>query len=96
MWNTVPLFGSALLPDFKERDFLMHWVTAPGTSHPEEVRISTAACIELRSIPGVRNCGSHIGQALLAEETAERQRDKEYWLPLRRELEKLIWQSLLP
>ncbi len=28
-------------------------------------------------------------QALLAEETAERQRDKEYWLPLRRELEKM-------
>ena len=28
-------------------------------------------------------------QALLAEKTAERQRDKEYWLPLRRELEKL-------
>ena len=35
--------GQSLLPDFKERDFLMHWVTAPGTSHPEEVRISTAA-----------------------------------------------------
>ena len=28
-------------------------------------------------------------QALLAEETAERQRDKAYWLPLRRELEQL-------
>ncbi len=28
-------------------------------------------------------------QALLAEESAECQRDKEYWLPLRRELEKL-------
>jgi hypothetical protein len=27
--------------------------------------------------------------ALLTEETAERQRDKEYWLPLRRELERL-------
>ncbi len=60
--------GQSLLPDFKERDFLMHWVTAPGTSHPEEVRISTAACVELRTIPGVRNCGSHIGQALLADE----------------------------
>jgi Cu/Ag efflux pump CusA len=60
--------GQSLLPDFKERDFLMHWVTAPGTSHDEEVRISTAACIELRSIPGVQNCGSHIGQALLADE----------------------------
>ena len=60
--------GQSLLPDFKERDFLMHWVTAPGTSHQEEVRISTAACVELRTIPGVRNCGSHIGQALLADE----------------------------
>jgi len=28
-------------------------------------------------------------QAMLAEEAAERQRDKEYWLPLRQELEKL-------
>jgi len=28
-------------------------------------------------------------QALLAEETAERQRDREYWRPLRQELEKL-------
>src|SRR5262249_29871329 len=28
-------------------------------------------------------------QALLAEESTERQRDKEYWLPLRRELENL-------
>ena len=63
-----PMLGQSLLPDFKERDFLMHWVTAPGTSHPEEVRISTRACVELRQIPGVRNCGSHIGQALLADE----------------------------
>jgi CzcA family heavy metal efflux pump len=64
----APQLGQSLLPDFKERDFLMHWVTAPGTSHEEEVRISTAACIELRSIPGVQNCGSHIGQAFLADE----------------------------
>lgn len=28
-------------------------------------------------------------QALLAEEAAERQRDKEYWVPLRRELEEM-------
>lgn len=63
-----PLLGQELLPSFKERDFLMHWLTKPGTSHPEMVRISTRACQELRSIPGVRNCGSHIGQALLMDE----------------------------
>jgi len=63
-----PLLGQELLPDFKERDFLMHWLTKPGTSHPEMVRISTLACQELRTIEGVRNCGSHIGQALLMDE----------------------------
>jgi Cu/Ag efflux pump CusA len=63
-----PLLGQELLPSFKERDFLMHWLGKPGTSHPEMVRISTAACKELRTIPGVRNCGSHIGQALLMDE----------------------------
>jgi CzcA family heavy metal efflux pump len=64
----LPTLGQSLLPDFKERDFLMHWVTAPGTSHPEEVRITTEASKELRAIPGVRNFGAHIGQALLADE----------------------------
>jgi Cu/Ag efflux pump CusA len=63
-----PMLGQELLPSFKERDFLMHWLTKPGSSHPEMVRISTRACVELRQIEGVRNCGSHIGQALLMDE----------------------------
>ncbi len=64
----APQLGQSFLPEFKERDFLMHWVTTPGTSHPEEARITTQASKELRTIPGVRNFGSHIGQALLADE----------------------------
>jgi len=64
----VPFLGHSLLPEFKERDFLMHWVTMPSTSHPEMVRITTRASKELRSIPGVRNFGAHIGQAFLADE----------------------------
>ena len=63
-----PYLGHSLLPDFKERDFLMHWVTNPGTSHPEMVRITTKASKELRAIPGVRNFGAHIGQAFAADE----------------------------
>lgn len=63
-----PFLGQELLPSFKERDFLMHWLGKPGTSHPEMVRTSTLACQELRDIPGVRNCGTHIGQALLMDE----------------------------
>src|SRR5918998_2402917 len=64
----TPSLGTILLPDFKERDFLMHWLTKPGTSAKEETRISVRACKDLREIPGVRNCGSHIGQAFLADE----------------------------
>jgi CzcA family heavy metal efflux pump len=69
--TVTPLLGQSLLPDFKERDFLMHWLTKPGTSLPEETRISVKACRELREIPGVRNCGSHIGQALFADEVVD-------------------------
>jgi CzcA family heavy metal efflux pump len=65
---TAPLLGQSLLPDFKERDFLMHWLTQPGTSVTEEYRVSQKACEELLTIPGVRNCGSHIGQAFNADE----------------------------
>jgi Cu/Ag efflux pump CusA len=63
-----PTLGNQLLPNFKERDFLMHWLTQPSTSQTEETRISQRACKDLQEIPGVRNCGSHIGQALLGDE----------------------------
>jgi CzcA family heavy metal efflux pump len=63
-----PTLGTSLLPNFKERDFLMHWLTKPGTSAPEEKRVTVRACKDLRAIEGVQNCGSHIGQALAADE----------------------------
>lgn len=63
-----PFLGQSLLPSFKERDFLMHWLTKPGTSLPEMMRITTQASVELRSIEGVRNFGAHIGRALAADE----------------------------
>ena len=64
----VPFLGQELLPSFKERDFLMHWILKPGSSHPEMWRITARSCRELLTIPGVRNCGSHIGQAVNADE----------------------------
>src|SRR4029077_10801547 len=66
----VPFLGQSLIPEFKERDFLGHWITKPGTSLPEERRIVTRASREIRSIPGVGHFGTHIGQAFLADEIA--------------------------
>jgi CzcA family heavy metal efflux pump len=64
----LPVLGQSLLPSFKERDFLMHWLTKPDTSLTEEVRTTKAVNAELLTIPGVRNAGSHIGNALLGDE----------------------------
>jgi Cu/Ag efflux pump CusA len=66
--STLPQLGQELLPEFKERDFLMHWVTSPDASVEEETRITKLAAKELQDIPGVRNFGAHIGQAFLMDE----------------------------
>ncbi len=60
--------GEGFLPEFQETDFLMHWVGKPGTSLDEMRRITARASRELRAIPGVRNFGSHIGRAEVADE----------------------------
>jgi CzcA family heavy metal efflux pump len=64
----LPFFGQSLLPSFKERDFLMHWVPPEGTSHQETFRITQRSSRELRAIPGVRNFGAHIGRAIGGDE----------------------------
>jgi len=60
--------GEEFLPDFKEYDFLMHWVEKPGTSLEAMERLTIRSSIELRSIEGVRNFGAHIGRAEVADE----------------------------
>jgi len=64
----VPFLGEELLPNFREYDFLMHWVEKPGASLEASTRITQRASVELMAIPGVRNFGSHIGRAEVADE----------------------------
>jgi CzcA family heavy metal efflux pump len=61
-------FGAEFLPEFQETDFLMHYITKPGASVEEMDRMTVLASKELRAIPGVRNFGSHIGRAEVADE----------------------------
>jgi CzcA family heavy metal efflux pump len=65
-----PKLGSDLFPSFKEPDFLMHFVTKPGTSVREQDRQVTKVQHELLAIPGITHVGTHIGQALLGEEVS--------------------------
>ncbi len=65
---TIPWLGEELMPNFRETDFLMHWVEKPGIGIDAMDRITTRASKELMVVPGVRNFGSHIGRATVADE----------------------------
>jgi CzcA family heavy metal efflux pump len=65
-----PHLGEDLFPSFKEPDFLMHFVTKPGTSVQEQDRMVANLQDQVRTVPGVTDVGSHIGQALLGEEVS--------------------------
>ncbi len=64
----APFLGEEFLPHFREYDFLMHWVEKPGTSLDAMTRVTVRASQDLRAIEGVRNFGSHIGRAEVADE----------------------------
>ncbi len=65
-----PRLGQDLFPTFKEPDFLMHFVTKPGTSVQEQDRMVTNLQEQVLKVPGVTDAGSHVGQALLGEEVS--------------------------
>src|SRR5260370_1157811 len=63
-----PRLREAYLPQFQENDFLMHWVSKPGTSldvmRDDIVHVSR----EMRKETPVRDFGSHIARAEMGEE----------------------------
>ncbi|MBI1878886.1 MAG: efflux RND transporter permease subunit, partial [Chloroflexi bacterium] len=77
----LPFLRQSLLPSFKEPDLLIHLDGAPGTSHPEMNRIVAQASQELRSIPGVRNVGAHVGRAVMSDQIVDIN-SSELWVSL--------------
>lgn len=66
--GSVPFLGSEFIPAFKERDFLMHFVSRPTTSVEQMKKMTVRASEELMQIDGVRNLGAHIGRTEVADE----------------------------
>ncbi len=66
--STIPRLGEQLMPKFRETDFLMHWVEKPGIGIDAMNRITIRASDEMMAVDGVRNFGSHIGRATVADE----------------------------
>jgi CzcA family heavy metal efflux pump len=60
--------GQEFLPHFQETDFLMHFVEKPGTGLDAMRELTKDASQNLMKVKGVRNFGSHIGRAEVADE----------------------------
>ena len=69
--GVIPFIRAPMLPTFKERDLLIRLETAPGTSHPEMVRLVDRVTSELRAIPGVHNVAALVGRAVFGDRTVD-------------------------
>lgn len=56
-------FGSNFLPEFRERHFIVHVSTEPGTSLAESLRLGRRISLALGRIPAVRSVAQRVGRA---------------------------------
>jgi CzcA family heavy metal efflux pump len=66
---TLPFFGAAFLPEFREGHYLIHMSAVPGTSLDESFRLGARVTEALRADPRVRTVAQRIGRAELSEDT---------------------------
>ena len=71
-------------PGLKDRDLLVRWDTAPGTSLPEMTRTTAEATRALRQIEGIRGVGAHVGRAITSDQVIGVNAG-EIWISLRRD-----------
>ena len=80
---TLPLLRTPqLLPPLRERQLVIEWDGAAGTSHPEMSRIVAQASNELRDISGVQDVSAHVGRAITSDEVVG-VNSSELWITIR-------------
>jgi Cu/Ag efflux pump CusA len=67
--GTLPFFGAAFLPEFREGHYLIHMSAVPGTSLDESLRLGQQVTRVLRADPRIRSVAQRIGRAELSEDT---------------------------
>jgi Cu/Ag efflux pump CusA len=77
----APQLGQAIVPQLQERDLLISWDGAPGTSRTEMNRVMARVGTELRAIPGVASVGAHVGRAITSDRVVDTNHG-EIWLSI--------------
>jgi CzcA family heavy metal efflux pump len=66
--GALQLSGGTRFSSPQDRSLLIHWDSAPGTSLPEMVRITSKAVKELSAVPGVEHIGAQLGRAITSDQ----------------------------
>lgn len=69
--GTLLLRNGDTLPASQDRSVVVRLEAASGTALTEMNRITTAAADELRTVPGVRTAGTHVGRATASDQVAD-------------------------
>lgn len=60
-----------VVPVLADKTLVVHWSAMAGTSDQEMSRITEAAAVELRGLPGVANVGGHVGRAITSDQVGD-------------------------
>ena len=60
-----------VVPVLADKTLVVHWSAMAGTSDQEMSRITEAAAVELRALPGVANVGGHVGRAITSDQVGD-------------------------
>jgi Cu/Ag efflux pump CusA len=63
--------GRSLIPAPQDRDLLVRWQAAPGTSLPEMDQVTANAAAQLRALPDVADVAAHVGRAVTGDQIAD-------------------------
>lgn len=69
----VPVLAAnhPVVPVLADKTLVVHWNAVAGTSDQEMSRITEAAAVELRALPGVANVGGHVGRAITSDQVGD-------------------------
>ena len=65
----LPLLHTTFLPELHEGHYIVHMISAPGSSIEESLRRGRQVTEALKKLPYVRSVGQRVGRAELAEDT---------------------------
>jgi Cu/Ag efflux pump CusA len=68
----VPQLGAhSVIPQLRDRNLVVDWQSAAGTSLPEMDRLTTDLSKQLRAIPGVKTVVGEVGRAVISDQVAD-------------------------